>query len=255
VLAGCSGSSGSGPAQIDSDRVSAGASASGAGSDGAAGKTVSGAELAQRVQAAMRAAGSATFRLQSSTTSGQDASGSGAVRVRFDFSDGQDTLRVIAVPGVLYADVGEVVDGRHWLKVTATGKDALSSAMAPLLSYMTSSADVSAQTSTWTAAGGFTVGAPGPVPGAPGSTGTPYTGTIPRAAVQAGLPEEFRALMRKDITGDSHLTLWLDGQDRPLKVVSSGSYDGKSDEVTVTYDDWGSAPTVTEPPAADVIKP
>jgi hypothetical protein len=219
----------------------------------------------------MRAAGSATFRLQSSTTSGQDASGvlnldssspgsqgagAGAgVRVRFDFSDGKDTLRVIAVPGVLYADVGEVVGGRHWLKVTATGKDPLSSAMAPLLSYMTNSADVSAQTSTWSAAGGFTVGVTGPIPGVPGATGTPYAGTIPRAAVQAGLPEQFRDLMQKDITGDSHVTLWLDAQSRPVKVVSAGSYDGKSDEVTVTYDDWGSAPKVTEPPASDVIKP
>jgi hypothetical protein len=222
---------------------------------------VAGADLAQRVQAAMRAAGSATFRLQSSTTSGQDATGavnldaSGAVRVRFDFSDGKDTLRVIAVPGVLYADVGEVVGGRHWLKVTAAGKDPLSSAMAPLLSYMTNSADVSAQTSTWTAADGFTAGPTGPVPGVPGSTGTPYAGTIPRAAVQAGLPEQFRDLMQKDITGDSHLTLWLDAQNRPVKVVTAGSYDGKSDEVSVTYDEWGSAPKVVEPPASDVIKP
>jgi hypothetical protein len=227
---------------------------------------VPGAELAERVQAAMRAAGSATFRLQSSTTSGQDASGTlnldsgpggseGAVRVRFDFSDGKDTLRVIAVPGILYADVGEVVDGRHWLKVTATGKDALSSAMAPLLSYMTNSADVSAQTSTWSAAGDFTVGVTGPVTGVPDATGTPYTGTIPRAAVQAGLPEQFRALMQKDITGDSHLTLWLDAQNRPVKVVTAGSYDGKSDEVSLTYDHWGSAPNVIEPPASDVIRP
>jgi hypothetical protein len=156
---------------------------------------------------------------------------------------------------VLYADVGQVVGGRHWLKVTATGKDPLSSAMAPLLSYMTNSADLSAQTSSWSAAGGFTVGASGPVDAVPGATGTPYSGTIPRAAVQAGLPEQFRALMQKDITGDSHLTVWLDAQDRPVKVVSAGSYDGKSDEVTVTYADWGSAPKVTEPPASDVIRP
>jgi hypothetical protein len=236
--------------------VTASSTASGA----AAGTTVAGAALAQRVQAAMRSAGSATFRLQSSTTSGQDASGvlnlgGTGVKVRFDFSDGKDTLRVIAIPGVLYADVGQVVGGRHWLKVTATGKDPLSSAMAPLLSYMTNSADVSTQASTWASAGSFTAGTTGPVDGVPGATGTPYTGTIPRAAVQAGLPEQFRALMQKDITGDSRLTLWLDSQDRPLKVVSAGSYDGKSDEVTVTYADWGSAPTVAPPPASDVIKP
>jgi hypothetical protein len=122
--------------------------------------------------------------------------------------------------------------------------------MAPLLSYMTNSADITAQTTSWSAASGFTPSGPTDVAGVPT---TEYDGTIPRAAVQAGLPAQFRDIMRKDITGDSHLRVWLDSQDRPVKVVTSGSYDGKPDLVTVTYGDWGHAPAVNPPPAGDVI--
>jgi hypothetical protein len=153
---------------------------------------------------------------------------------------------------VLYADVGQVVGGRHWLKVTAGATDPLSSAMVPLLSYMTNSADVSAQMSSWTAADGFTVGATTTVAG---SNATPYDATIPRAAVQASLPAQFRDIMKKDITGDSHVTLWLDQGDRPVKVVTTGSYDNKRDQVTVTYTDWGRAAGVSAPPDSDVIRP
>jgi len=60
--------------------------------------------------------------------------------------------------------------------------------------------------------------------------------------------------MKKDITGDSHLRLWLDARDRPVKVVTAGSYDNKQDLVTITYSDWGRAPEVAAPPAADVIR-
>lgn len=252
VLTACSGSSGS-PAEIAGGR----ATTSTAPATTAAAGRVAGAELAARVQKAMEAAGSASFALASSTTSGQDAKGvlrlvGGGVRVRFDFVNGSDTLRVIALPGVLYADVGEVVDGRHWLKVTAGGSDPLSAAMAPLLSYMTNSANVSAQTSTWSATDGFTIGAPVSVDGV---QATPYAATIPRAAVQAGLPDQFRDIMQKDITGDSHVTLWLDGADRPVKVLTAGSYDNKRDQVTVTYSDWGRAADVSAPPASDVIQP
>jgi hypothetical protein len=254
ALAACSGSSGSsGPAQVGAGR----ATTSTTSPTGAAPGRIGGAVLAARVQKAMTAAGSASFALASSTTSGQDAKGvlrlvGGGVRVRFDFVNGSDTLRVIALPGVLYADVGEVVDGRHWLKVTAGGTDPLSSAMAPLLSYMTNSANVSAQTSTWSATDGFTVG---PTTTVGGVGATPYDAIIPRAAVQAGLPDQFRDIMQKDITGDSHVTLWLDSTDRPVKVVTAGSYDNKSDQVTVTYSDWGRAAEVTAPPASDVIQP
>lgn len=261
ALTGCSSSSP--PPRIDSAQVDSGSptspattSASPSGSPAGAGQSVPGAELAGRVRSAMTSAGSARFSLQSSKTSGPDATGvlvftGGQVSVRFDFTDGTDKLRVISVPGVLYADTGEVVDGRHWLRLTATGTDALSSALAPLLSYMTNSADVTSQTASWSAVvGGFRAAGPGTVNGVPA---TAYDGTVPRAAVQAGLPAQFRDVMRKDITGDSAVRLWLDRQDRPVRVVTSGSYDGKPDLVTVTYADWGSAPAVTPPPASDVI--
>jgi hypothetical protein len=259
VLTGCSHSTP--PPRIDSADVSAGVSTSGSptqstATSGTTSASVAGAVLAARVRAAMTKAGSARFALQSSKTSGPDATGALAIHgtsvsVRFDFTSGTDKLRVIAVPGILYTDVGEVVDGRHWLEVRAGGTDPLSSAMAPLLSYMTNSADVSAQTTSWAAAGGFTASGRTDVAGV---TATEYDGTVPRAAVQAGLPVQFRDIMRKDITGDSHLRVWLDGADRPVKVVTSGSYDGKPDLVTVTYGDWGHAPAVTPPPAADVIR-
>jgi hypothetical protein len=257
VLTGCSPASP--PPRIDSADVSASGSSPTTPVSPTPGATtggpIDGGVLAARVRAAMTKAGSARFALQSSKTSGPDATGAlaihgTAVSVRFDFTSGTDKLRVISVPGILYADVGEVVDGRHWLEVRAGGTDPLSSAMAPLLSYMTNSADISSQTTSWSAAGGFIPSGPTDVAGV---SATEYDGTIPRAAVQAGLPAQFRDIMGKDITGDSHLRVWLDGQDRPVKVVTSGSYDGKADLVTVTYGDWGHAPAVTPPPAADVI--
>jgi hypothetical protein len=256
ALTGCS--SPESTAQLDSGTATAGeSSAAPATPEGtASGPPVSGAFLANRVRAAMVSARSARFTVQSSTKSGQDARGvlnidGGAVRVRFDFTDGADRLRVVSVPGVLYADVGEVVDGRHWLKVTTGGRDPLSSAMAPLLSYMTNSADVSSQTSSWSAAGSFRTGDRSMVGGVPA---TEYDAVIPRAAVQAGLPPQFRDIMKKDITGDSHLRLWLDGQGRPVRLVTAGSYDHKQDLVTIAYTDWGQAPRVIAPAPADVIR-
>ena len=84
---------------------------------------------------------------------------------------------------------------------------------------------------------------------------TEYDATIPQSAVQANLPPQFREVMQKDVTGDSHLRLWLDAQGRPLRLITSGSYDGKPDLVTVTYTDWGAAPPVSAPSASDVIAP
>ncbi len=216
---------------------------------------LAGAAMAARVRSAMAGSGSARFSLQSSTTSGQDATGvlnfSGrTIRVSLEFSNGSDRLRVISVPGVLYADVGQVVEGKHWLKVEAGATDPLSSAMAPLLSYMTNSADVSSQTGSWTSADGFTSAATGLIGGVPV---TEYDATIPVAAVRANLPPQFRSVMQQDITGDSRLQLWLDARQRPVQLVTSGSYAGRPDRVTVTYTDWGSAPTVVPPAAGDVI--
>jgi hypothetical protein len=250
LTAGCSGSSpapqlGAGSGQITSTGTSP-ASVPG---------HVDGAAMATRVRSAMAQAGSARFSLESSTTSGQDADGvlnlSGStIKVSLDFSSGSDRLRVIAVPGVLYADVGQVVEGKHWLKVQAGATDPLSSAMAPLLSYMTNSADISSQAASWTAGGGFTSAGRTTI----GAVAvTEYDATIPQAAVRANLPPQFRAVMQKDITGDSHLQLWLDAQGRPIQLVTAGNYAGKPDRVTVTYSDWGSAPAVVPPPAGDVI--
>ncbi len=251
ALAACSGSTDA--PLLDSGTASAPLTSATGSPSGAAGE-LPGAQVAQRVRQAMTDAGSARFSLQSSTTSGQDADGAinllgGSTRVSFNFTDGSDRLRVIALPGILYADVGEVVDGRHWLAVRAGATDPVSSTMAPLLSYMTSSADVSGQATSWTAAA-FTASGTTTISGVPV---TEYDATIPQAAVRAGLPPQFRDVMKKDVTGDSHLRLWLDRSDRPVKLVTSGSYDHRADLVTVTYSDWGSAPKVTAPPSSDVI--
>jgi hypothetical protein len=248
---GCSGSTGSPEVGGGSAQLSAPATTSPQPGE------VDGTAMAARVRAAMAAAGSAQFSLASSSTSGQDAHGvlnfSGStIRVSLDFSSGSDKLRVISLPGVLYADVGQVVDGKHWLKVTAGATDPVSTAMEPLLSYMTNSADISSQAASWSAAGGFTSAGHSTVGGV---AATEYDATIPQAAVQANLPAQFREVMQKDITGDSHLRLWLDGRGRPVRLTTSGSYAGKPDLVTVTYSDWGSAPAVAAPSAADVVAP
>ena len=253
---GCSSSPGK--PQLDSGDAGLSASPSPTGSAGiGAGQGVDGTAMATRVRAAMSGSGSARFSLESSTTSGQDASGilnfsGGTIRVSLDFADGGDRLRVVALPGVLYADVGEVVDGKHWLKVTAGAKDPVSTAMEPLLSYMTNSADISTQAGSWSAASGFTVAGHTTIGDAPA---TEYDATIPQSAVQANLPPQFREVMQKDVTGDSRLRLWLDAQGRPLRLATSGSYAGKPDLVTVTYTEWGAAPAVVAPSSADVIAP
>jgi hypothetical protein len=249
--AGCSGSTPA--AQLGAGSAPLSAPASLTATPG----QVDGTSMAARVSAAMAAAGSARFSLASSTTSGQDAQGvlnfsGGTIRVSLDFSNGSDKLRVISLPGVLYADVGEVIQGKHWLKVTAGATDPVSTAMAPLLSYMTNSADISSQAASWAAAGGFSTAGHSTVGAVPV---TEYDATIPQAAVQANLPEQFRAVMQKDITGDSHLRLLLDAKGRPVRLITSGSYAGKPDLVTVTYSDWGSAPAVAAPDAGDVIAP
>jgi hypothetical protein len=117
---------------------------------------------------------------------------------------------------------------------------------------MTNSADISSQAGSWSAAGAFSRTDTTTIGGVPV---TEYDATIPRSAVQANLPPQFREVMQKDITGDSQLRLWLDAQGRPLQLITSGSYDNKPDLVTVKYTDWGAAPAVSAPSAGDVITP
>ncbi len=251
AVALASGCSGAGPAPqlgAGAGQITSTATTPASGADARPGH-VDGAVMAERVRSVMAGSGSARFALASSTTSGQDAAGvlnfaGSTIKVSLTFSSGSDRLRVIAVPGVLYADVGEVVQGKHWLKVEAGATDPLSSAMAPLLSYMTNSADISSQAGSWTSAAGFSSAGRTTIGGV---AVTEYDATIPLAAVRDNLPAQFRAVMQKDITGDSHLQLWLDGQGRPVQLVTSGSYAGKPDRVTVTYSDWGSAPDVVPP--------
>lgn len=250
-VTGCSGSTA--PAEVSGGAAAISASATGT----SGGDALDGAAMAARVRSAMAAAGSARFSLQSSNTSGQDAQGvlnfsGNSIRVSLDFSDGTDRLQVISFPGVLYADVGQVVDGKHWLKVTATATDPVSTAMEPLLSYMTNSADISSQAGSWSAADGFALAGRTTINGVPV---TEYDATVPRSAVQANLPAQFREVMQKDITGDSKLRLWLDANGRPLQLITSGSYDSKPDLVTVTYTDWGAAPAISAPDASDVVTP
>jgi hypothetical protein len=51
-------------------------------------------------------------------------------------------------------------------------------------------------------------------------------------------------------------TLYLDGNDLPLRAESLVTGTAKSDTATVvTYSGWGEPVTITAPPAADVVDP
>ncbi len=167
VLTGCSHSTP--PPRIDSADASASGSATTAttSTGGAtAGGPIAGAVLAARVRAAMAKAGSARFALQSSKTSGPDATGVLAIHGTV----GQRPVRLHRRHRQAPGDRGArrsctPMSARSSTAGTgsrsrAGGTDPLSSAMAPLLSYMTNSADVSSQTTSWSAAGGFTPSGP-----------------------------------------------------------------------------------------------
>ena len=96
------------------------------------------------------------------------------------------------------------------------------------------------------AAGAFTAVRHDDVAGVPV---TEYDATIPQAAVQAGLPPQFRDVMKKDVTGDSQLRLWLDalgpaGQGGHVRQLRPQG--GPGDRHLLRL---GPGPEVTAPPA------
>jgi hypothetical protein len=265
AVASPTGRASSSPGSFGSTGSSKPSESSGAsGSSAATRPARSAAELSARVLAATRAKGSA--HLASTTTGGGGLRYSGVMRVHGSGADvsikaalpGGQSVTLVAVGGALYMNVGQAVEGKHWVKVTPGGSDPLSKALAPALTELRNGLDINAQVPatkdakitavTRTELGGVAT--------------TKYTLVSSVSALLAKLdefapPPEVRAALRKQFAG-AHVesVVWVDDRSLPLRVdsrVVGGAATGAG-TTTMTYSRWGEPVKIVAPPRGDVAE-
>jgi hypothetical protein len=86
---------------------------------------------------------------------------------------------------------------------------------------------------------------------------TRYTGSITPSTALKMLPASSRTFltpMLKEMQGNSHFTIWIDGSDQIRKVVENENVSGQPVTVTMTLGNFNQPLTITLPPASQVMK-
>ena len=166
-------------------------------------------------------------------------------------------MTMVAVPSGLYMQAPEKLDGKSWLKLTATlqdveGDDAFSGIFAEIIDSARSSIDVLLLTDALGEAKSFTVGAVEQVDGVPV---TRYTVELGEKGLRKQLSEGMLKRAKGQLKGATNTTeILVDADWLPRRVVTATLLEGRTLKSTVTYADWGRAAAVTEPPAADTAR-
>lgn len=211
------------------------------------GDTVPLAELGKRTAAAAAEAGpvNITMTLEDEKLTGVMDMAEGASHLKGRIA-GQD-LDVIIVDKAIYlgGQLGaEASGGKKWVKISADGSDMLSAMLGPMLEKMTDQMNVATMFEG--------LDADASVASVEGDL-TTYEITL--------TSEQTRAMTEKLLpsgtpvpTGEMSSTILqtIDGNDLPTKVVIESTVGGESVEAELTYSGWGTAETVTAPPAAEV---
>jgi hypothetical protein len=203
----------------------------------ATGEVVPGTQLAERVLAAVSAAGSARVRL-SSTLADSSLSSEGVVRFGDPYqldvtttvgSEGGDITSRIVVLSPTEAYV-ELPEAGGWIPIAAAGDLGLTGALGT--EYLAPDSTWQA----WGASGDFEVVGGESVDGVPA---TRYRLTDVAAAA-AGSP------------GLESVDVWLDGDDLPVRTELAVS-DPAPATVTIDYRAWGEPVAVQAPPADEIL--
>jgi hypothetical protein len=268
LLAGCGGaaSTSAKPASGTSSTASATTSTGTTTSTGS-GKAAAASlqELARRSSAATRAASTARMSMSAGPTAAAARPVANA-RIRFGASTtdmaldllGATATKLVVLKGAVYVAAGQPIGGKHWIKIDPNGKDRVSKAVAPLLSSMTGNLDTTAQlahmpdaklaSATATTVNGVPV--------------TKYVVTMTErdllSVTQAfHMPAEVKKQTEAALKGaHGTSTLYLDGNDLPLRAESLVTGTARENSATVvTYSGWGEPVSITAPPATDVVDP
>lgn len=219
------------------------------------GDTVNGADLAERMKAAMTEAGSGRFT-STSSAQGQETLTEAAFSVEGgDYSiqgtstSGSDTIELILVDGQMYVRTNQM--GEKWVLVSEDSEDPTIAMMAAMMAQLEDSMNPRVAVDLYAQAGDFTVRGPDEVDGV---KATVYTGSLPVEALAAQLPEDMRAATLEALgTEPIPVEVWLDAEDRPARLVQSMTVMGATSTTTQEYQAWGE-PVEVEAPAADELQ-
>lgn len=242
ALAGCSGSSGSSASSAPSSSASSSPSAA------EQPNSLTGAEISERMLAAILKA--KTVKVTTTAASTVPAAtadvaytGSSANTKTTMSLQGQDVEVITIDNGAQIYLKSAGLQVPTWTLVESSSSNPVVKSMAAVLSSMKSSLDPSAGLRMYAKADDFKkVG----TTTLDGVQTTQYTGSIPLSAVTEALgalgtsvPTEGAEPITVDI--------YLDKDDRPIKVVQTGTLAGQPLDSTVTYSDYGAPLTVEAP--------
>lgn len=216
-----------------------------------AGETVPAADLAERMAKAVQEAGSGRFATTSSAQ-GEDAVSEAAFTIDGDdysvqatTTSGTETLEIIRTGGQTYLKMAAT--GDKWVLVDENSSDPQVAMMATMMAQLEGSMDIKSSIAVYAQAADFTVGATEDVDGV---KATRYSGTLPVEAVAGQLPEEMRPMMTEALGTDPiPVELWLDAEDRPVRLVQTMTVMGEESSTTQDFSAWGESIEVTAPPA------
>lgn len=241
VLAGCSGS--------PDGSASSASPATSAAADDRSGK-VAGGDLVERMVNAMRKAGTVKV-----ATTGAGMVPSATAEVAFSGRSASTSTQasILGHPAeIVTIDNGAQVYLKSptmnvptWTLVEASSSIPVVKQLAGVLSSMKSSLDPTTGLKIYEKAGDFTRGGSATIDGV---DTTRYTGSIPMSAIAQALGTTGEALSTANaepLTVD----IYLDKDDRPIRVVQTGTLSGQPLDSTVSYSDYGSKITVTAPKA------
>jgi hypothetical protein len=250
VLTGCGGSSVKDqPAAAASPTATVPATAS-ATPTTSVGAKVPAAALAARVQGAIRTAGNVQIGISESSSRGTGVLDvrTSALKASLTIKDGSDVIKAVVLPGVMYLNSGEVVAGKHWVKLAGTLHAAqLKTARANIIGGV-AVVSPGLMAGSWRSAGAFSTGATTVIGG---ENTTEYAATVPKAAFLAAFPAEARRTMK--LSGDTKVRVWLNAQSLPLKIEIVTAYTDGDETDTTTYSKWGHARAIALPPSRDVL--
>lgn len=238
ALAGCGSSSSSTGAGTPSGASSP--SASQTSEAPAQGDTVDGKALAEKMQAAMKAKGKVTAVM---TVKGQSLGNvtmdmaSTPPKVAMSMSSGGMSLEIRMVDNVMYLKgfPAAMAGGKKWVKIDGNGTDAFSKQMKKSLD---SANDPAAQAKMLEGLQMKLVDESGGI--------SHYKVTIPTADYLKNLPSDQASAASGSLGDAIEADYYVDADYLPTKIVMSTM------DVVMEYKNWGTAPDVEAPPAAEV---
>lgn len=240
ALTGC-GSSDSG-----SDNGGSGSSNS---SKAESNKPLTSADFGTRLQAAQKDAGSYKFTMETGMAQ-QTQTGSGEAKVDGDkpavhltMGSGEQAIETVTVDGFYFIKAPMFGTDKPWLKIDPNAKTGFGA----LVGQMGGNQDPTSLSKAFAKVTKVEKGAEEDVDGV---SATKYTVTIAGAdlAETLKLPAEAAGFLPKEINYD----IWVDGDDRPVQMITKMAVQGQESTTTMKFTDYGADVDVEAPPADQV---